>query len=126
MPDERREEPEGLAERGERLLDADSDRTGDVEEGDDEGVFSAVLSRRRDWRGWSVLSPSEVMVRLRVDVMLVPNRIYRMSCCFQCSMKSVILVPRNGWSFNMISSGFSPAVHVLWPVYGMRRAAGRF
>lgn len=78
MPDERREEPEGLAERGERLLDADSDRTGDGEEGDDEEVFSAVLSRRSDWRGWSVLSPSEVMVRLRVDVMLVPNRIYRM------------------------------------------------
>lgn len=67
-PDERREEPEGLAESGERLLDADSDRIGDVDN-DDEGL-SAVLIRRRDWRGCSVLSPSEVMARLnrRCDV----------------------------------------------------------
>lgn len=43
------------------MLEADSERTGDVDVDVDEEVFSAVLSRRRDCRGCSVLSPSEVM-----------------------------------------------------------------
>ncbi|KAI7498774.1 hypothetical protein KC357_g105 [Hortaea werneckii] len=45
-PDERREEPEGLAESGERLLDADSDRIGDCSEPVGKRVAFGVLFRK--------------------------------------------------------------------------------